>query len=510
MKRPWLVSLSTLSFALVALLVEQYGSAVPSESVAQSVVEHHDVRALPGKLNKVPVLNSNSPEVVQSEGILVSTLPSTPGVTANLNFAFSGRFDVFAHHIAKSELSDPRVLYLGVLLFNAGKHDAKVDILSGASYLSQPDAPFVSLPNQQMDNTKYDVFAGPGDRVMLDVLRGTRSGIFPKSISVPAGKSYMLASLPIPVQGLTPPLNGRSLLVQLRAARPVYAATLAMFSKAGDDGIQRAPTLIEWADLLSQGQLAGPREKEPTPPGAAGPIVYGRVGGVSMGSAWEAQLSDRDGNRTKLSEGPTSVESHTSGKTPILVRTPTSVRSATSVKHSTSYQGPVAELSIAPPGGSISYPISSVVGGTFGTKQVQSAPMLVREENTAYQAHGNYGVKYDIKAVIVNHQPESHKVEVLLQSPLKKDVGTSELSFLEPPAPSVFFRGTIRLTYRDAAGTTQIKYIHIVEHRGERGVPLVELNLEPGQASELRVEFLYPPDATPPQVLTISTMQPPD
>lgn len=41
----------------------------------QKVVQPQVVRPLPGSLDKIPVFNSNSPELVQTEGILLSTFP---------------------------------------------------------------------------------------------------------------------------------------------------------------------------------------------------------------------------------------------------------------------------------------------------------------------------------------------------------------------------------------------------------------------------------------------------
>jgi hypothetical protein len=79
------------------------------------------VRPLSGNLNQIPVFNSNSPEVVAEEGILLSTFPPR-GMNhpeAHLDYVLEGRFDLFAHHIAKAQSpSDFRSLYLGVLLYN--------------------------------------------------------------------------------------------------------------------------------------------------------------------------------------------------------------------------------------------------------------------------------------------------------------------------------------------------------------------------------------------------------
>ncbi|MFN6218541.1 MAG: DUF3370 family protein, partial [Aphanizomenon sp.] len=45
----------------------------------------------------------------------------------------------------------------------------------------------------------------------------------------------------------------------------------------------------------------------------------------------------------------------------------------------------------------------------------------------------------------------------------------------------------------------------LVQRRGEMGQPLVVLNIKPENTSLVQLDFLYPPDASPPQVLTVST-----
>jgi hypothetical protein len=52
----------------------------------------------------------------------------------------------------------------------------------------------VSIPNNA-----GTVFAGPGSRVMSDMVWGRPQGIFPAQIVIPPGESQMLLNLPIPV-----------------------------------------------------------------------------------------------------------------------------------------------------------------------------------------------------------------------------------------------------------------------------------------------------------------------
>ncbi|MFK0734136.1 MAG: DUF3370 domain-containing protein [Gloeotrichia echinulata IR180] len=430
----------------------------------EEVVLPQVVRPLPGKLDTIPVFNSNSPELVLQEGILLSTFPSEGKKvpTAHLNFPFSGRFDVFVHHVAKAEPpTDLRSLYLGMILHNPTSETVTVNILQAATYLSQPDAPFMELPSISA-NILGTFFAGPGDRAVNDVLRGRRQEIFPAQIIIPPGQSQMLFNLPIPVKELTPPLNGRSTLMRLRSNGTIYAASLAMFAKANPDGSERAPTLEEWLGLLNNSDVARPRDKTPTPPEDNGKRrIYGRVAGVAQGSQWRALIIDN---------------------------------------------AQAKYLTIPEPGQAFSYGISTLHGGTLGTSQIQSAKMLVRYPDTAYFAHGNYAIQYSLTLPLYNNSQNPQSVSVTLQTPLKEDqLVKPGLRFFTTPARQVFFRGTVRVRYKNDQGQPQTQYVHLVQKRGQPGEPLILLNMKPGDRSFVQVDFLYPPDATPPQVLTVST-----
>jgi hypothetical protein len=449
----------------MSLLILTLALATPIStppSIPQEVVQPQEVRPLPGRLDEVLTFNSNSPEVVQTEGILLSTFPgkgkTVPG--AHLKLPLKGRFDFFAHHIAKgTSPTDWRTLYLGGILYNPSRKPIKVKVLQAASYLSQPDAPFIELPSQ-VENPLGTVYAGPGDRATNDILRGQRQAEFPTEIEIPPQGYRLLLNHPIPVKLLVPPLNGRSTLMRLQSSSPVYVATLAMFARSNSDGSERAPTLEEWQKLLLEGNLAGPRDKAPTPPGQSGAIVYGRVAGVAKGQKWQAVLVD-----------PKSKS-----------------------------------LSIPQPGRALSYGIGTLPGGMLGTQQVQSAPMLVRYPDTAYRAHGNYGIQYSLSLPLVNKTDKAQTVTVAMQTPLKQDKLLEGLRFLAPPGPSVWFRGTVQVRYQDDRGLTNTRYVHLVQKRGQQGEPLVTLNLPAGDRRSVKIDFLYPPDATPPQVITVRTL----
>ncbi|MFN6564818.1 MAG: DUF3370 domain-containing protein [Nostoc sp. ChiSLP01] len=443
-----------------------YNSAIAQSSPKpsyQEIVQAGEVRVLPGKLDTIPVFNSNSPEWIKTEGILLSTFPSNGKKVpaAHLNFPFKGRFDLFAHHYTHTP-KDLQTLYLGVIVHNPGKKPVTVDVLQAASYLMQ-DAPFVTLP-PYIENNDGKAYSGPGARAVADVLRGVRQADFPAQLVIPPGQSRMLLNHPIPVRNLEKPVNGRSSFMRLRSTDSVYAASLAMFAKKNADGSDRSPTLKEWQALLDTGNFAGPRDKTPTPPNAtSGALIYGRVAGVSQGSQWQAKLVDNP---------------------------------------------QATNLTIPQRGKAISYPIVTLRGGRLGTEQIQTAKMLVRYPDTAYEAHGNYGVEYKLTLPLSNNTAQNQTVAVTLETPLKEDkLSQGGLRFRKPSLDFPFFRGTVRVRYFDDQGQQKIRYVHLWHRTGQILEPLVQLTLPPSTKRIVNVDVIYPPDSTPPHVLSVKTLE---
>lgn len=429
----------------------------------QIIVQPQQVRALPGSLDRVPMFNSNSPEWLKTEGILLSTFPPTGKAVsaAHLNFPFQGRFDLFVHHQTINP-KDLQTYYLGVILHNPGSQPVTVDVLQAATYLTQ-DSPYIKLPFyvENPDNTAY---AGPGDRAVHDVLQGKRQADFPAKLIIPPGKSAMLINLPMPVRNFEKPQNGRSALMRLRSSGKIYAASLAMFAKQNPDGSDRAPTLAEWQALLDTGNLAGPRDKTPTPPEQiGGQLIYGRVAGVAQGSRWQALLVDRPNAK---------------------------------------------DFTIPQQGQAVSYAISTLRGGRLGTDQIQTAKMLVRYPDTAYESHGNYAVEYNINLPLYNSTNQQQTVTLTLETPLKEDkLSQGGLIFRNPSFNFPWFRGSVRLRYKDDRGQQVTRYVHLWQPMGQVLEPLVQLGMPPGDRRTLQIDFIYPPDSTPPQVLTIRTAE---
>jgi len=451
-----------LAFALcVTLLTSSRGLATDAVITAppRIVDEAMEIRALPGSLNADPVFNSNSPEVVQNEGILLSTFPSK-GMkfpAAHLNHPLNGRFNIFFHHISNGLLTkSDKTVFIGIVAHNPNERNAVLKINRAATYLSQPDASFKVLPSSS-DNAQGDVYAGPGDRVMSDFLHKKPSDpIWPQIMVIPPHQTQVIAALPIPIKTLVPPINGLSGMISVSASKPVYLASLALYGKRDGD-IDDVPVLADWEKALHSDDLVHPREKAPNPPGTKTGIIYGRVAGISLGTVWNGVITD----------------------------------------------GPNEKFLSVKPGRKISYPISSIAQGTFGTGQIQSANMVVRYPDTAYQSHGNYGANYKLEIPLHNTNDLETVVTIHLQTPLKNDERKDQLQFYESPPTKVFFRGSVRAHYMDDNDQMCDKFIHLVQNRGEQSGPLVQLLLKSGENRTVNLEFYYPPDATPPQMLTI-------
>ena len=465
------------SLALTAML-SQLATAAIAENPAplttstdpQEQFRAQPILPLPGSLDEVLTFNSNSPELVLAPGILLSAFPpdGMASPEAHLNVPLGDRFDLFAHHIAKATLPEDnperlRTLYLGIIVKNPGSEPVKVHILQGASYLSQPDAPFIELP-AIASNPDSTVYSGPGSRATDWVLRGRRQDELPATVDIPPGEHRMLLNLPIPIAPFDPPINGRSTFLRLRSTGPVYVASLADFATVDGDGTEQPPSLAHWQTLLETGELSAPRDRAPTPPDHPGGIIYGRVGGIARGSQWRGTITD----------GPDSDR-----------------------------------LTIPAPGNYVSYGLSLLRGGRMGTGQNQTAEMIARYPDTAYEAHGNYAIQYALKLPLHNPSDRPRTVHLSLETPIKFDQFTggviTGLRFFNPLPNRTFFRGTVRVRYSDANGYPQTRYTHLVQKRGQRDGRLATFTLPPNSHQFASVDFLYPPDASPPQVLTLFT-----
>ncbi len=452
--RNFSASLLASTVFLISLLLPSEVGALTEPADKAKLKESNEIRPLPGALDNVPVFNSNCPEVVLGEGVLLSTFRSGNDQSGTLPYEFMGDFDVFFHHIADGKKSGHMEdLYLGLVARNDGKQTARLAIKSGASYLSQPDAPFIKL-KERVDNTDGDIYAGPGDRVSTELLLDKARGDLKGSIDVPSGKTVLVKSFAIPVKELEPPLNGRNGLLHLNSDRPVSLALVSLFARKNEAGKFLEPEVADFIAVAEKGDLTQPRGLKASVPGEPGPIRYGRVAGVATGSSWKS----------------------------------TEKRA----------------IDIAAVPRTVCYPISTVIGGTFGTGQIQSAPLVARLADTAWAAHGNYGILYDLTIPVKNNTKRLVSCHLRLDSPIKSDIKGREPQFLSPPSTMVFFRGTLQhRVFVDGNKDSISGVSHLVLHHGEKGPDLSVFDLGPGRVAKVNVRLIYPADSTPPQVVSL-------
>jgi Protein of unknown function (DUF3370) len=427
-----------------------------------TILRQQTVAPLPGGLDGVLMLNDNNPELITAPGVLLSTFPgagrSRPEV--HLDLPLSGRFDLFSHHVFAGRADSlDSTLWLALLAQPRGNQPVTLRLLAGSTALSQatdrlqPSAPFLPLPALLAQDGS--VFSGPGSRVASELLSRQRSPLLQQQWVLQPAQPTTLLMLPLPVRGLDPLLNGRNLQLRLQSDGPVSLASLAAFGRG-----EAPPSTAEWLAVLD-GPLS-PKEHTPTPRGSKGAIVYSRVSGVQIGSSWIATITDPGQHWLSVSRAP------------------------------------------------ISWPISSLDRGSLGTAQVQSAELKRFYPGTAWAAHGNYGVEYDITLPLRNNRPQPVRLQLQLDSPLKHDQPLGGLRFKSEPARAVLFRGTVEVSGLDtepAAGTTLKasgrRQFHLVQRAGQQGPALGTVTLVPGASRLLRVRLIYPADATPPQVLSL-------
>ena len=444
---------------ILPLLLAATPPAAPAAKKPEPVLRPQTVEALPGQLDGVLLVNDNNPELISGPGILLSTFPkgTSASGSAHLDVALNGRFDLFSHHVyaGKPESLDS-TLWLAVLAEPRGPQPVTLTLLAGSTALSQatdsiqPQAPFLPLPDlMRQDGSTY---AGPGSRVATELLLRQRNPVLPNRWTLQPGEASTLVLLPLPVRGLDPLLNGRNLQLRLQSDGPVSLATLAAFGEN-----DQPPNAAALQAMLRSGVLS-PKEHEPTPRGASGRMVYSRVSGVQLGSTWSSTITDPKSACLSTSRAP------------------------------------------------ISWPIASLERGRLGTGQVQTAELKAYYPGTAWAAHGNYGVAYDISIPLCNRSKQPVALNVALETPLKTDLPIGGLRFNAKPGAAVMFRGTVELSGLD--GSPGRQSFHLVQRSGQQGPSLGSISLAPGAQRQLRVRLIYPADATPPQVLSLLPQAP--
>jgi hypothetical protein len=432
---------------------------------AAQLLRRQRVLPLPGGLDRVLLVNDNNPELIRSEGILLSGFDGRRGwrgrplgvPAAHLDVPLSGSFELFSHHVfaGRPENLDS-TLWLALVGAPRGTAPVKLRLRSGSTALSQATAagqsaaPFLPLPALLAQQATQPVWSGPGSRVATELLLRSRSPDLPAAWMLPPGQLTTLVVLPLPVRGLDPLLNGRNLQLRLASEAPIDLAVLAAFGPN-----DRPPDAAVWSRIL-EGPLS-PKEHAPSQRGSSGPIVYSRVSGVQLGSSWRGRITDPG--------------------------------------------SPVLRASQAP----ISWPIAALERGRLGSGQVQTAELKAFYPGTAWAAHGNYGVSYELSLPLRNDTDAPLRLALALESPLKHDLSQGGLRFRATPAAAVVFRGTVEVAGLDGPEGQPLgrQAFHLVQRAGQQGPALGTVSLAPGQERTLQVRLIYPADATPPQVLSL-------
>lgn len=413
------------------------------------------VRPLPGGLDDRLVVNSNHPEIVRGPGIALSTMPWAGA--AHQNLMLNGPFEVFAHHQNRSE----RSLYQAVVLHNPGPEPVRVAVGPSASFVTR-DAPYRDAAADIADDPHGRLTSGPGDFVATALLRGERA-IAAESITLAPGETRLLHSKEL--------FAGNEATSQFTfdASGPVAAAVV----------IEDAPpTEVAVAARLRAGQRVAPNPGDlpPTPPGAPGGKIYGRVAGVQQGARWVADLGDAGG------------------------------------------------AIVLPPGAfSRRWVVNAKEKHTVGTDQVQTAPVITRYPDAAYAAHGNYGLEYDLAIPLRNPTAEPRQVTLDFDTPPTPGAPpppppppfwlgllAAALPFLKilPDTGQVSraFRGTVAIETTRGDGHVTTRLVHVSQKLGTEGSrPLHTITLAPGESATMRVRLRYPANATAPHVLRVGS-----
>ncbi|MBC7473391.1 MAG: DUF3370 family protein, partial [Candidatus Sericytochromatia bacterium] len=337
----------------------------------------------------------------------------------------------------------------------------KIKVISSATYNSLPDAPFKQI-NDLIENNDALSYAGPGDRISQDIIR-EKSFLLDRDILIKPKEYFLLMNQSIPIETLTPPVNGRTSLFKLESDGDVCVADLALYKKKYLFW-SKEPEINDWIDILKKGNLSEKRDKVPTPldqPRIKGqPFIYGRVSGVAIGNKWTAKITNSDNT-----------------------------------------------FNIPEKNNGSSYALNTVYANTLGTNQNQSATMEKRYDDTAYQAHANYGITYQIEIPLYNDSESPKNVDISFDTPLRigENKPNDRIGFNAKPPEKIAFRGEFKIEYKDNNGNTQEKFVHVVQRFGQKGEPLLSILLEPKQLNKVTVTYIYPADSTPPHVLSIST-----
>jgi hypothetical protein len=320
------------------------------EAHSQTITLPPQIQALQGQFNATPVLHSNQPEIVRSEGILISTALGTSTyhwgqnqqAIANPLFTFRGPFGIHAHHIYRpldaSRMGDRwrrGLLHLGVIAINPSQQPVTVQFPAGMLRTSF-DKTYLPTLMGVTDNRNQMLAAGPGDATALALLSGQRDWRIPQQVQLPPYSRQVLFGMPLPARGTA------NLLLRGNSSGPLQLALVASEGDGSEADFLRVldnRELAQGRDYLLQQQQIRQRK------------LFSRVSGVAKGDTYQARVS------ADLTQ-------------PLHVPLTTTWR-----KH-------------------------------FGSQEVQVNPLLARMPDSSLENIGTYGVRYELTFQLRGHGPQ--------------------------------------------------------------------------------------------------------
>jgi hypothetical protein len=333
----------------IALLVGSGIIATP-EGQPQTIPLPHQVQPLRGQFNATPVLHSNQPEVVRSEGILISTAFGTSTyrrgqsqqLIANPLFTFNGPFGIHVHHIYRPK--DPTrmgdrwrrgLLHIGVIGINPSYLPVTVQFPAGMIHSSFDQAYLPTLMGVA-DNSDRRLASGPGDATALALLSGQRDQRIPQQVQIPPYSRQLLVELPLAARGTA------NFLLEGKSSGPLQLAVVA----SEGDGSE-----ADFLRVLDSGQLAEGRDYLFLQPQIRQRSLLSRVSGVAQGDTYRATVN----------------------------------------------------ADLAQP---LHVPLTNTWRKHFGSREVQINPLLVRMPDSSLENVGTYGVRYELTFHLRGHGPQ--------------------------------------------------------------------------------------------------------
>lgn len=414
-------------------------TAVTEEMPSKSPPPLH-VSPLPGQLNTKAVFSSNRPELLTTQGLIVDS--------ATLGEGLKGEFSVFAHHVVETQPLDFAGFRLGLLA--RAPENTVLDIQAAFFARTRPEALFIET-EAHSDQTGT-LWSGPGDAMALARLQNStrpETEALRKRYTLKAQQEQLLFELPVPTNplGFVGQRNALSLWLDLQTDQAVHLRWVAL----------KSPGPGKHEDYQEAAQkTAGPAEPEatdydPQSPPPRGTFRFGRVSGIVQGDSWQGtyRFQTQDWERLKKGEA-------------------------------------------------LAWPVASTYLKQWGSGQNQSAPLLRKMPGSAVESHGNYGTYYRVRYQIQNPEATPLRLQWRWTQPSAYQA-TAEPPLSYTPHQQVVFRGTVRV--HNSAHET--RWIHLQTRQGVWQAPFYEQSLAAGESQEVEFAWVYPPDAIPPQLLSV-------